>query len=134
MRSRQPSVDFRNWRTGRASRNSFATTTIGPSGTSSSRAAQRAPGTRRACSARSGAEASTNHTSAASAAPAAPSTRSASAIIVPRPGPSSTRRKPGRPIACQTAATQAPIISPNIWLISGAVTKSPPAPSGSRVA
>ena len=30
--------------------------------------------------------------------------------------------------------TTAPTISPNIWLISGAVVKSPPAPSGSRVA
>jgi hypothetical protein len=59
--------------------------------------------------------------------------RSASNISVPRPGPSSiTRTFSGAPICCQTAASQIPISSPNIWLISGAVMKSPSAPSGSR--
>jgi hypothetical protein len=60
--------------------------------------------------------------------------RSASRIIVPRPGPSSIRRTfSGDPIVCQTAAAQSPTSSPNIWLTSGAVVKSPEAPSGSRV-
>ena len=50
---------------------------------------------------------------------------------VPRPGPSSTRRtRCGWPMLCHTAAHQSPISSPNIWLTSGAVTKSPPAPMG----
>ena len=60
--------------------------------------------------------------------------RSASLSMVPRPGPSSmTRRFSGEPICFQTAAIQSPIISPNIWLASGAVMKSPPAPNGSCV-
>ena len=55
-------------------------------------------------------------------------------INVPRPGPSSTTRTfSGEPICCHTATIHNPISSPNIWLISGAVTKSPWAPSGSRV-
>ncbi len=54
--------------------------------------------------------------------------------MVPRPGPSSISRTfSGAPICCQTAAAHSPISSPNIWLISGAVMKSPPRPSGSRV-
>ena len=36
-------------------------------------------------------------------------------------------------MACHTAAAQTPISSPNIWLISGAVTKSPSLPIGWRV-
>ena len=40
----------------------------------------------------------------------------------------------GFPWSCQTCATQSPKSSPNIWLISGAVMKSPAAPKGSRVA
>ena len=60
--------------------------------------------------------------------------RKASSIMVPRPGPSSTRRTlSGDPIARQAAAAHSPTSSPNIWLISGAVVKSPAAPSGSRV-
>ncbi len=39
----------------------------------------------------------------------------------------------GAPICCQTAAIHKPISSPNIWLISGAVMKSPAAPIGSWV-
>ena len=38
----------------------------------------------------------------------------------------------GAPIACQAATAQRPISSPNIWLTSGAVTKSPARPNGSR--
>ena len=54
--------------------------------------------------------------------------------MVPRPGPSSmTCTLAGESMRFQTAAIQSPISSPNIWLISGAVMKSPPAPSGSRV-
>ena len=42
--------------------------------------------------------------------------------------------KPGEPARIQLSASAAPTISPNIWWISGAVMKSPAAPSGSRVA
>ena len=59
--------------------------------------------------------------------------RSASSIIVPRPGPSSTRQTgSGESMARHAAAAQSPISSPNIWLISGAVVKSPAPPNGSR--
>ena len=40
MRSVQPRAVFSNWRTGRASKNSLATSSSGPSGTSSKRACQ----------------------------------------------------------------------------------------------
>ena len=61
------------------------------------------------------------------------SARSASAIMVPRPGPSSiSRNSGGEPIAFQTEAAHSPSNSPNIWLTSGAVVKSPSRPSGSR--
>ena len=54
--------------------------------------------------------------------------------MVPRPGPSSmTRTLPGSPMRFHTAAIHSPISSPNIWLISGEVMKSPRSPSGSRV-
>ena len=57
--------------------------------------------------------------------------RSASAISVPRPGPSSSSVKLlGSPICCQRLTMKKPISSPNIWLISGAVMKSPSAPIG----
>jgi hypothetical protein len=60
--------------------------------------------------------------------------RNASSIMVPRPGPSSTRRTfSGWPIRCHVDADQRPMSSPNTWLISGEVTKSPLRPSGSRV-
>ena len=39
----------------------------------------------------------------------------------------------GAPICRQTEAAHSPISSPNIWLTSGAVMKSPRAPSGSVV-
>jgi hypothetical protein len=72
--------------------------------------------------------------SAARNAGAAFAARNASAIKVPRPGPSSTRfTRSGSPICRHTAAAHAPISSPNIWLISGAVTKSPLTPNGSRL-
>ena len=59
---------------------------------------------------------------------------STSAIKVPRPGPSSTSRAGcGAPASAQASASQRPIISPNIWLISGAVMKSPCGPKGSCV-
>ena len=55
--------------------------------------------------------------------------RRASRIKVPRPGPSSTRRSgTGLPMLCQTTTHHTPISSPNTWLISGAVMKSPPVP------
>ena len=60
--------------------------------------------------------------------------RSTSAISVPSPGPEldQARRAAGGPASSQAAAAQRPISSPNIWLITGAVMKSPAAPSGSR--
>jgi hypothetical protein len=55
--------------------------------------------------------------------------RRASRIRVPRPGPSSMRRSgAGLPMLCQTTEHHTPISSPNTWLISGAVMKSPPVP------
>ena len=60
--------------------------------------------------------------------------RMTSSIMLPRPGPSSTSRTfSGAPICRQTEAAHRPISSPNIWLISGAVVKSPSVPNGSRV-
>ena len=54
--------------------------------------------------------------------------------MVPRPGPSSTSRTfSGAPISSPDGGAHSPISSPNIWLISGAVMKSPVAPNGSRV-
>ena len=59
--------------------------------------------------------------------------RSASAISVPRPGPISiSRTVSGWPWPCQACTTNIPISSPNSWLISGAVVKSPERPNGSR--
>ena len=53
--------------------------------------------------------------------------------MVPRPGPSSiSRSSGGEPIAFHTDAAHSPSNSPNIWLTSGAVVKSPSRPSGSR--
>ena len=67
--------------------------------------------------------------SAARKAGSARAARSASRMSVPRPGPSSMSRSDrGEPIPCQTTAHQSPISSPNAWLISGAVMKSPPRP------
>ena len=105
----------------------------GPSGTSSKRACQaRREGGERTFAARrcSGALMSTRWRSSAAWKPGTPRVaRSASAISVPRPGPSSTSRTGcGRPIASQRSASQAPRSSPNIWEISGAVVKSPAAP------
>ena len=54
-----------------------------------------------------------------------------SEIIVPLPGPSSIKLiSEGEPICCQLTAHQRPIISPNNWLISGEVIKSPFFPMG----
>ena len=58
--------------------------------------------------------------------------RSRSLIKVPRPGPHSINTVlSGDPICCQVTADQRPISSPNTWLISGAVMKSPSMPKGS---
>ena len=88
-----------------------------------------------ACAARSTGLASTRcRRSARRKSGARFSARSASAISVPRPGPSSARiTGAGRPIFSQASAHQRPMSSPKIWLTSGAVMKSPRAPSGSRV-
>ena len=136
MRRCQPSRSFTNWSTGNASTNSFATAITGPSGTSSMRSCHDAAVASSACClARSTGLVSTRCTAtAARKSGTARVARSASAISVPRPGPSSTKfTRAGAPIWRHTVAAQAPISSPNIWLISGAVVKSPAAPNGSRV-
>ena len=81
-----------------------------------------------ACRARSAGLVSTSQTARRVAEPGAPrsspAARRASACRAParaRRG----RRAPAAPWSSQTCATQAPTSSPNIWLISGAVTKSP---------
>eukprot|EP00953_Heterococcus_sp_UTEX-ZZ885_P005592 3484-Heterococcus_DN1.PRE.2 len=52
--------------------------------------------------------------------------RSRPAISVPLPGPASTMWKElGQPRSCQVATHQMHSSSPNSWLISGAVMKSP---------
>ena len=59
--------------------------------------------------------------------------RSASAIMVPRPGPNSISRSvAGEPIARHTEAPHNPSSSPNIWLTSGDGDEVALAPSGSR--
>ena len=61
--------------------------------------------------------------------------RRASSIRVPSPGPTSTSlNRSGAPSLRQVSTAHRPISSPNIWLIKGAVMKSPPAPSAGRVA
>ncbi len=50
---------------------------------------------------------------------------------VPLPGPSSTSCSGGAPILSHSLRIHTPRHSPNIWLISGDVTKSPRAPSTS---
>ena len=125
-----------NWRIGSASKNSFANKNSGASaGICSTLSTHFASGTRDACARRNTSDASTNTTCAASTKPGtARPTRNTSAIKVPRPGPSSARMKrDGRPCSIQACAMDRPSISPNIWLISGAVVKSPAAPRGSRV-
>ena len=141
-RSAQPSRPRTNWRIGSASRNSLATSSSGPSGSPSMPSAKRGATSgseaarRRCCSRRSTGLASTrNSRKARRNSGAARDARSRSAISVPRPGPSSARiTGSGCPMRRQKSMRQAPISSPNIWLISGAVTKSPAAPSGSRLA
>jgi hypothetical protein len=61
--------------------------------------------------------------------------RSRSLIKVPSPGPISTRRNgAGLPMRVQVSTAHRPISSPNIWLTSGAVMKSPPGPRSGRMA
>ena len=124
---------------GSASKNSLATIMAGPRGTSLSAPCQNI-GTGScssvfSCTACSAGLISTRCSTAASRkAGSTLAARSASFIMVPRPGPSSmTRTLPGSPICFHTAAIHSPINSPNIWLISGEVMKSPRSPSGSRV-
>ena len=138
-RSRQSASARWNWRIGSASKNSLATTISGPGGSSVDPAAQRGarPPSASACRApqrRAGLDepeprrvAEARHRRAPRAA------RRASACRAPgRARPARRDRGgPGRP---RPAPAQAPMSSPNIWLISGAVTKSPAAPRGSRVA
>jgi hypothetical protein len=55
-------------------------------------------------------------------------TRNISLMSVPRPGPSSTIRKGFEPGDIHRPIIQSANTSPNTWLISGLVTKSPRAP------
>ena len=58
------------------------------------------------------------------------SVRSTSSISVPRPGPTSMICTFSlRPCASHSAYSHIPISSPNTWLISGDVTKSPLVPN-----
>ncbi len=88
------------------------------------------------CTARSGQEVSIIHTSqAATKSGASRTVRNRSLIRVPSPGPISTSRKAsGLPMRVQVSTAQTPSSSPNIWLISGEVMKSPPSPRDGRVA
>ena len=61
-------------------------------------------------------------------------THARTAINVPRPGPNSTNSTwSGCPICCHMATHHTPSSSPNSWLISGDVVKSPRCPNTSRV-
>ena len=84
------------------------------------------------CKARSGALISTRCRSSAAWKPGTPRVaRRASAIRVPRPGPSSTRRTGAAgPSPASARRARRPDSSPNICEISGAVVKSPAAPTG----
>ena len=137
MRSHQPASARVSWRIGSASRNSLATRIMGPSGTPASSLCQlgRNAARRSAWRFLKAGLTSTRWISALSTKPGAIwAARSMSAIMVPRPGPSSTKRKgAGAPIRRQISVHQRPNSSPNIWLISGAVVKSPDRPNGSPV-
>ncbi len=131
-RSCHPPATLTAWFTGSASKNSLAMMIDGPPGTSSSvscqirRHASRRDGLLLLRTAASGLISTKCSTAALRNAGAACAARMASLISVPRPGPSSTMRTfSGEPTCCQTATIQSPISSPNIWLISGAVMKSP---------
>ena len=97
MRTCQPSRSLTNWLTGSASTNSFAIAIVGPSGHLFDAVDASAIGTLAfasvcSCSARNTGLISTRCTeSAARNSGSACAARSASAISVPRPGPSSTR-------------------------------------------
>ena len=128
-----------NWRTPKQSRNSLPITITGASRGTWSRLSAKDTGTpanRAAWALRRGALSSTSHRSmAARKAGSAFAARRRSPISAPEPGPSSTSRTgAGRPMAAHTDTAQTPIISPNICETSGAVMKSPAAPSPGRVA
>ena len=141
-RSRQAARSLRriNCRMGRASTNSLAITISGPSGAASSAAYQRsgAPASLRVsrCASIMTGLVSISATETLSKNFGTPrQTREASAIRVPRPGPSSAMvTRDGSPMDCHTATAQRPMSSPKIWLISGDVMKSPLPPIGWREA
>ncbi len=136
QRSRQaPAVASKtNCCTGRQSRNSFPIRIEGPTGTSSSRSCHEmgapAAASLCCCTVRSVSDVSTKWTVTFFRKPGATrSARSASAMSVPRPGPSSMRRRlAGSPICRHVSQAHKPMSSPKIWEISGAVIKSPARP------
>ena len=137
MRSAMPRSVTANCRTGSASKNSLAMSRSGPSGTVSSASCQRtsSPASAARCLRFKPGPISTRLMRAASRNPgAALQARSASAISVPRPGPSSTSSTGrGAPMSrVHASAHHSPTSSPNICETSGAVVKSPFSPNWSR--
>ena len=137
MRSTQPCGVFSNWRTGRASKNSLATSNVGPSGTSSKRACQ--AGLKPASAAslqRLQPFVDLDEMQVDRGVEARDAARGAQCVghqgAAARSQLDEAHRR-GRPIASQRSASQAPKSSPNIWEISGAVVKSPAAPTGRAV-
>ena len=124
--------------TGKASKNSLATNRVGAAGRVVTSSCQVACGTACFCAARKVGLVSTKCICAAFMKSGSTlAARKISPISVPRPGPNSTKQKScGCPMRCHKSANHAPINSPNIWLTSGAVMKSPPSsprvPKGRR--
>ena len=137
MRSAQPAAVRTYWRIGSASKNSLAMTMAGPGGSAAMSACQvtrrrrRAspPGWRGAAGwSRRGGRAPRRGRPAGRARRAADRPSACRGRDQARRG----RTGDGAPIASQVATAQRPISSPKIWLTSGAVTKSPARPKGSR--
>ena len=141
MRSAQPSGVRTNWRIGSASKNSLAMRISGPAGRFvdpvDARPARTASSVASAAPA-----ASRSRGTRLDQMDAAPPRRSAGRMrrrAARRPSacrdPGRARRgrmAPARPSPARPRPPRAPISSPKIWLTSGAVTKSPPRPNGSR--
>ncbi len=138
-RSRQPSPSRWNWRIGRASKNSLA---IRNSGASGRAAAAVDPVRRVTCQRlclpraqdRRGLDQVQPRGLVKPRHPARGAQRVGHQRAAPRPQLGQRERAPGGPGPSRPAPAHSPINSPNIWLISGAVVKSPAAPNGSRVA
>ena len=132
--SRQPASVLSNCRIGKASRNSLATSSIGPSiGTRDRSSWNCACGHRlelhlleRGRGLRRNALRARGRSASSPAAHRAPACRARARARRNAPARS-------RPARIHMSASHSPISSPNIWLISGAVMKSPASPSGSAL-